>query len=118
MLGVRLPPHPRADIHPDDAGHVDRGLGGMSVAPAWRDLPYFLIPNRLKHLQPDARGKASLHCFRFDDGPFIECTINERLILKPDSDKHATVQPTKLIPVVEFQQALADTREDWHIDEV
>ena len=117
MLGVRVPPHHHPDIIPDNSGQVNRGIGGMSVSPEWRDLRYFLISSRLKHLVPEARGKASLHCFRFGDGPFVECTINEGLILKPDSDTHATVQPANPVFVVEFQRALADTQDKWQIDE-
>jgi hypothetical protein len=117
MLGVRVPPHQQPDITRDANGIVIPGTGGMSVAPTWRDLPYFLIPKRLRSLMPDARGRNELACFRHGAGDFVESVVSESLVLKPDSRSHATIQPTRSMPLADFQQALAATRDGWAIDE-
>ena len=115
MLGVRVPPHPRADVTPDEAGIVRPGSGGMSVAPSWRKLPIFLIPSRLKHLVAGARGADSLMCFQFGEGEFSDSSINSHLILRPNSATHGTVQPSRSMSLADFQQALADTRNSWTV---
>jgi hypothetical protein len=117
MLGVRIPPHKRPDIFPDADGNVSLGVHGMSVAPTWRDLPPFLIPKRLEHLAPDARGRDELICFRYGDGDFIQSPVTEELFLKPNSPTHGTVQPAYLMSSVDFQASLAATRDDWKVDE-
>ena len=56
-LGVRGEPvHGVVDVDLDCEGKVILNGKGMSVAPAWRDLPYFLISKRLRHVFPAARG--------------------------------------------------------------
>ena len=34
VLGVRVPPHPRPDVHPDGEGNVGPSGEGLSVAPS------------------------------------------------------------------------------------
>jgi hypothetical protein len=117
LLGVRVPPDPQADIRPDGGGNVHPGASGMSVAPRWRDLPYFLIPKRLKELVPDARGRNDLVCFRCGEGNFVESSITEKLTLKPDRPTHATVQPANTMPLADYQNAIAATCDGWTKDE-
>ncbi|WP_425614603.1 hypothetical protein NA78x_004476 [Anatilimnocola sp. NA78] len=117
MLGVRVPPDPNPDIHPDDSGNVQPGNGGMSVAPTWRDLPHFLVPKRLKELAPKARGRNELACFRFGEGSFAASDVTEWLVLRPDSSIHATVQPGNSMLLADYQNAIGDTREGWNKDE-
>ena len=117
MLGVRVPPHGHPDIVPDVDGNVHRETGGLSVVPTWRDLPYFLIPKRLKPIIHDARGKNELACFGFGEGSFAQSSITDELILKPDSPRHATIQPSMPMPLGRFQQLIAETRFGWKVDE-
>jgi hypothetical protein len=117
MLGVCVPPNERPDIVPDEAGLVHPNTGGMSVGPKWRDLPPFLIPARLKHQVPDARGKGSLKCFRFGDGDFENGELDPGLVLNIDRPTHGTVQPMTAVSLVAFQQQLAKTQQRWIEDE-
>jgi hypothetical protein len=117
MLGVRVPPHPRADVKPDQNGMVQTGMGGMSVSPGWRDLPPFLIPSRLGKLAPGARGSNKLTCFRFGEGSFGNAPVTQSLTLVVNRPTHGTVQPSRSMPITEFQKQLADTQAAWVIDE-
>jgi len=87
MLGVRTPPHRHADVKPDEESMVEPGRG-MSVAPHWRDLPYFLIPRRLQHLVPKAKGINNAYCWRMGDGSFEDAVMTEELALRVDSKTH------------------------------
>ena len=90
---------------------------GMSVAPAWRRLPAFLIPERLKDKAPKARGDDRLRVWRHGEGAFVNCAINAQLTLSRTTSKHGEVEPTQRIPLDEYQAALAATRDDWEWDE-
>jgi hypothetical protein len=119
-LGVRTPPNPHADIAVDAAGNVQPGAGGMSVAPDWRLLPGHLIPKRLKHVVPKARGSNQLCCWRLDDGAFQPGKITADLWMSPDPaapNRHGFVEPSRRMALHEFQAALFDTRDDWVRDE-
>ena len=113
MLGVRVPD----DISPDATGVVRPGTGGMSVAPAWRDLPAHRIPARLRHLAPDARGKNEDACWRMGQGPFQAGPLSPDLHLLPDRPGHGVVEPARSMGLDEFQRALAATRDEWEIEE-
>jgi hypothetical protein len=91
----------------------------MSVAPAWRQLPLHLVPRRLKGLRPAAVGKNSLAIYRKGDGPFVQGPFADGLRLYPDPSKsnHGVVEPVRVMPLQEYQAALAATRSDWSIDE-
>ena len=86
---------------------------GMSVAPAWRDLPFFLIPKRLKHKFPGARGSSDLYCFTLGEGPFTDGSVADGLDLKIDSPTHGLVVPRISVPLDQYQRDLADTRDRW-----
>jgi hypothetical protein len=119
-LGVRLPPDKHADIPVDGLGMVAPRTGGMSVAPAWRFLPVHRIPRRLRVKFPRAAGKNDLHIWRMGDGPFESGPFAERLVLRPDPekpDRHGFVEPEVPMRVADYQQALAQTRAYWQIDE-
>jgi hypothetical protein len=113
-LGIR----PGRDIPVDGAGNVAPRTGGMSVAPRWRDLPPFLIPKRLKHLAPEARGSKDLACWTMGVGPFEAASVSDRLEPRPSGTRHGVVEPNQPMSVVEFQDALAATRDAWTIDEI
>jgi hypothetical protein len=111
-LGARVP----GDIAARD-GRVWPGTGGMSVAPAWRDLPPWRIPRRLIHLAPDAAGNHEDACWRMGEGPFEIGRVAEGLALRPDRPGHGTVEPSEATTVDRYQADLATTRDLWHIDE-
>ena len=112
-LGVR----PGIDINTDAADNVVLDGGGMSVAPAWRDLALFRIPKRLRMIVPGARGSNAIHCFTTGAGPFQRGPFAEGLELIPDTAAHATVAPAAVVPLAEYQTALTATRPEWVIDE-
>ena len=116
-LGVRTPPNPHPDILVDEERNVHPETGGMSVAPAWRDLPWHLIPRRL---HPRARGKNALVCWRLGDGEFASSVVTGDLKFRTDpSDprKHGFVEPSRVMTIEEYREALAGTRDDWIQDE-
>ena len=87
---------------------------GMSVAPEWRDLPIFFIPPRLG---TGGRGKNSHSCFRRGTGAFQQGPCGNGLELVPDSPVHGVVRPDQVVPLADYLKNLADTREEWEIDE-
>lgn len=116
-LGVRLPPDPHPDIVPNEEGAVLPQTGGMSVVPDWRKLPYFLIPQRLKHLVPKARGSNELVCWRMGESHFVAGGLTDRLSLRIDRPSHALIEPRDSMSARDFQSALAATRTQWLPDE-
>src|SRR5437764_15404687 len=93
-LGVRgTPVNGVTDVDLDGEGKVILNDKGMSVAPAWRDLPYFLISKRLKIRFRDARGPSNLYCFTMGEGPFTDGSVADGLDLKVDAPKHGVVAP-------------------------
>lgn len=114
MLGVR---HNGHDIPIDEDQMVRPKTGGLSVAPDWRVLPYFLIPRRLQNKSARARGNNNLACFRFEGLEFQEVQINVELVLQPDSGQHGTIEPNREMTLATFQSSLAGTRDSWTIDE-
>src|SRR5688572_5778937 len=112
-LGVRVAPNPIEDIVVNSDGTVSPATGGMSVAPQWRKLKLHLIPKRL-----GGRGHDDLVCWRLGDGEFVETMISNDLIFRPDPNPtHGLIQPARSMPVVQYQEALAATRDDWTRDE-
>ncbi len=112
-LGVRP-----VDVDIDTSGDVLVNGKGMSVSPDWRDMPLFRTPERLRHWKPGARGfERYPSCFGFGTGPFQQGAFAEGLTLEPDSATHGTVAPVRVMPMDDYQTALAATRPDWRIDE-
>lgn len=116
-LGVQAGTSPNDDVSPDASGSVFPGTGGMSVAPAWRDLPPHRIPRRLRPKCPKALGNDGYVCWRMGSGPFANGRVHEHLQLRVDSAVHGLVEPEMVLPLKRFQSALAATREEWVIDE-
>ena len=92
---------------------------GMSVAPEWRLLSIFVLPKRL---DPRGRCKLPVHCFRRGKAPFQQMAFGTNLELVPDPPvhgvvSHGIVRPEQSVPVADHQKNLADTREEWEIDE-
>jgi hypothetical protein len=92
---------------------------GMSVAPEWRLLPFVVLPRRL---HPRGRCTVPVHCFRRGTAQFRQMTFGNNLELVPDPPiqgvvTHGVVRPAQAIPVADHQQHIADTRDEWEIDE-
>jgi len=112
-LGVRIP----QDISPDDQGNVAPALGGMSVSPRLVELPKFLVPKRLVHLLPSARGSNNNFVWRMGAGPFVAGAVAPGLLMQPDRPGHGTVQPESVVPLPTYEAALVATRSEWAVDE-
>lgn len=137
-LGVRVAPHPCQadpcydDVHPDgervvsavSGAHPGRGEAkaeGMSVQPAWRAIPYFVLPSRFQALGlvKKARGGNHLFCWEMGDGPFAGAEIRDGLRLHPDAGKdnptHGVIAPAEPMHIDDYQRRLAATRSAWKI---
>ena len=110
MLGVRLSPHPRADVHPDPNGNVGPVGEGLSVAPNLTALPPSLVPERLRDKRPGARGTNALCVFRAGNGNFVRASLGGALELLPTSSKHGVVQPIRPTPIKDYENELAATQ--------
>lgn len=115
-LGVRTPPDEHPDIRPEQ-GMVNRGMGGLSVAPHWSKLPLFLIPKHLEHIVARARAKPGMRCFKWGDGGFEDSELTRNLYLRVENMKHGLIEPANPMSIEEFQACLAGTRDSWTIDE-
>jgi hypothetical protein len=115
-LGVRVLTE-RADIPVDASGCVSPSTGGMSVAPAWRQLPAHRVPARLKHLCPKARGQNDVHCWRIGNGEFVDGPLASGLNVRLDSATHGLVEPADIVPLDIYEADLAATLHQWMIDE-
>jgi hypothetical protein len=113
MLGVRSPPHRRADVAPDDDGNVHPGKGGMSVNCDWTKMYVNHVPKRYKHLVKHARGSNKKSIWEMGEGDFASADVNEALSLRVDKENHGLVEPRTMMGLAEYRQALADTRRDW-----
>jgi hypothetical protein len=116
-LGVRVSPAETYDIAVNAKGNVSPKTGGMSVAPSWRDLPFFRIPKRLKPIFRDAAGDNRFCCWRLGDVQFVEGPLLDRLFLRIDTAQHGVVEPSVTVPLDTYISALAATRDRWIIDE-
>jgi hypothetical protein len=104
------------DIAPTPDGRVFPETGGMSVAPTWRDLPAHRIPRRLKKLCPGAAGNDKMDCWRMGIGPFEDSPVSPDLNLRVDSGIHGGVEPSREMPLPAYQDALAQTQDQWIIE--
>ena len=115
-LGVRLD-GPLRDISLTENGTVGPHAGGMSVAPSLAKLPMHRIPKRLRHRFAEARGSSSCAVYRFGDGGFVSERLAHKLQLRVTSASHGLVEPEGVMPLNEYLEALARTRDLWRIDE-
>jgi hypothetical protein len=117
-LGVRIGHGPHDDIPTNTSGNVAPNTGGMSVAPAWRDLPEVRIPRRLRDKGVlFARGKDSDACWRMGEGTFAAGPLTSGLALRPDRADHGVVEPAAEVSLERYLNDLATTRDLWVIDE-
>ena len=115
-LGVRVEGG-TIDIVVDRHGKVYPGEGGMSVAPHWRSLPPHRIPRRLRPKSNEARGSNELYCWRLGDGAFENGEITSRLFHRVTSATHGVIEPAIAMSLVNFEASVANTQQDWIIDE-
>jgi hypothetical protein len=109
-LGVRI----GIDIDIDSQNNAIANNKGMSVSPAWRQLPIFRIPKRL---DPRGQGSNNTYCFKRGTGSFLQGAFAPGLELLPDSPTHGVVRPTQLVQLSQYENDLAATRAEWQIDE-
>ncbi len=119
-LGVRVGPGENDDINPDGDGCVHPGRGGMSVSPSVDALPPHRLSRRLHNAYPDRFPDASapnnVRCWSMGKGAFAEDQVAERLSLRLDPDdpeRHGFVEPDAKMNLVDYEAALAATRDQW-----
>jgi hypothetical protein len=116
MLGVR----PGVDITPDGNGVVHPGTRGMSVVSCVCRLPPTLVPRGL-HRDVNLRGVVGIRSKRLwcmGEGGFVSGRIGDELDLQvAGRPGHGCIVPVGVVPLQEFQDALAATRDQWVIDE-
>lgn len=108
-LGVRP-----IEVDLDGQNNVLCNHKGMSVSPNWRDIQLFLHPRRLG---TGGRGSNNTYCFRRGTAPFQQSACGNGLELLPDCPSHGVVRPAQLVPLAQYLRDLANTREEWQIDE-
>jgi hypothetical protein len=116
-LGVRIGGGTNTDIPVSSNGDVTPNTGGMSVAPSWRDLPLHRIPHRLRTVVHSAAGNDKDACWRMGEGPFVEASVADGLMLRPDRKAHGNVEPIESMSLVRYRGLIAATREMWEVDE-
>lgn len=116
-LGVRIGKGKDDDIAPDSSGNVDKGSGGMSVAPTLHDLPGHRIPRRLRDRIPWADGSNNCYVWRLGDGPFVDAAVAEGLELLLNTETHGVIAPAARMHISEYQTALCRTQDRWIVDE-
>ena len=92
MLGVRVPPHPMADVSPREDGSVGPGDGGMSVNGDWRTMMFFHIPRSFNRIIPKARGSLDKGIWRHGQGEFVDGSFAAGLMLRIDSANHGLIE--------------------------
>ncbi len=117
MLGVRVPPAVHSDVSLGSSGNALPGNKGMSVAPNWRTLPAHRLPRRLRNFVPRASGPDIMSCWRLAEFPFVDGPLTPELHLRIDSATHGQIAPSVSMPLEQFEDALARTRDFWIIDE-
>lgn len=115
MLGIVLNSD-KPDVDCSTTGEVL--TGGLSVAPSIAQLPTHRIPLRLKDFFKDASGKDKYFCWSMGAGDFIDGQMTSDLVLHVDRPgKHGLLEPIRPMLVELLQQAIAETRELWIVDE-
>ncbi len=120
-LGIR-----ECDMTPDAEGNAVPGEEGLSVFSSIAGIgrripdrfPPGMVPARLHDAGKviGASGHHSLRVFRLGKGEYEEGEIADRLLLVPDGDDnpdHGTIQPDQTMPMDDYKQAIADTKEFW-----
>jgi len=113
MLGVRVPPHPRADVTLDEDGYVSPAAGGLSINQDWKRMHVNHIPSRYKHLVMDARGSNKKSLWQLGSLAFANGPISDGLELRITSENHGLIEAAEKMMIDKFQGLLQDTRPQW-----
>lgn len=116
-LGVVPGLPPAGDIEPDAAGGVHPATGGMSVAPAWADLPVWRVPKRLASKIRGAAGSNGDRIWRLGSDLFTDAPVSLGLRLRVDKPTHGNVEPDAACALTYFETALQATQASWVPDE-
>ncbi len=118
-LGVRIGAGAHDDIREED-GQVQPNTGGMSVSPSLETMTPLRIPRRLREKFPErfpfAKGSNQLHYWSMGEGAFVAGPVAEKLVLRADTGvpvKHAVVEPEQMMPVADYEAAIAATQNQW-----
>lgn len=112
MLGVRP-----GEIEVDD-DNVCLEAGGMSVNVCLCGIPPLILPRHLSlsRIVRGAKGDDDRReGFHMGEGPFVQSPVADRLRLRPGNHKHGFVEPDRVMPLTEYQEALAATQNQWHV---
>lgn len=109
QLGVR--PN---EVDIDVGGIVVMNGKGMSVNPSCAEISIWFRPKRLGN---GGRGSNNTYCFRLGEVPFQDGACTPGLALTVDSRTHGTIHPAQPMTREAFLSHLADTRQEWVIDE-
>ena len=112
-LGVRS----GVDVDISHQGELIANRKGMSVSPDWRTMTIFRVPKRLRAFVSGARGSDNTYCFRSGTGPFRQGAFADGLVLEPDSPRHGVIAPIQAVPLAQYENDLAATRDGWQVDE-
>jgi len=107
MLGARHPGSANArtfDVTPDSSGHVHPGLEGISLTAQGYDLP----PHLSRSLR-DSEGRVA--CFVISGEFFPTDDLDVRIT--DEETGHASMPPNRSMPLNDYQEALAGTRDLW-----
>lgn len=113
MLGVRVPPHVRADIFPDLHGQVPPNAGGLSVNKDWRKMLLNHIPTRFNNIVAGARGGDRKAIWTSGSGDFVDGRFSPGLQLRVDGANHGLVEPEIVMDMATYQDYLAATGDSW-----
>lgn len=119
MLGVR-PGEIKTNL--EDGNKVRLNAGGLSTNVCLCSLHPLIVPAHLRSAtSPETRGffgKGATRLWRTGDGAFESAPINEELLLNVKGKPgHAYVEPRQAVTLEEYQGFLANTRNQWFIDE-
>jgi hypothetical protein len=116
MLGARVP----RDIEADADGSVHPDRRGMSVYQALTDFLPHMLPPRFASIIPGAAGRGTDDIWRRGEGEFVDGPFAPLLTLRVDEEgpsrsRHGCVIPERVMPLSDYQNALAATRDEWEI---
>ena len=118
-LGARL----GIDVKPDAEGNIRPAGKGMSVNICPCQIPGVILPARLNDIgiKRGAIGNDALKVWSMGSGGFVAGPIAAKLELLPDAKVipayHGVVQPDSVISLDGYQDALADTKDAWLVNE-
>ena len=125
MLGVRSKDMGLGEDAPDTV-QITPDMGGMSVAGCLWTLSATLLPKSFEKRDPKrfrgARAGNSQQVWVRGDGPYKSSPVTGDLDLLIDDRSeppgHGSIEPNRSMPMGEYRDLLADTRDEWEVDEI